>query len=168
MRIPLGACVKRGGGEIEEQKREGWEVGWGVWWIDRKRERRKEKKMIPPPPLLSVPLATLMWNGAIPTSAQVVGCRRRGSVASSWSSSRRIRPNKPSLLAWVIIISLSRDIITFLLTLINKTTPSQKVQQTGRTTTSGDPERRCCRFPGASHQTNSGRPFFFFSHLIVN
>jgi hypothetical protein len=48
MRIPLGACVKRGGGEIEEQKREGWEVGWGVWWIDRKRERRIEKKKDPP------------------------------------------------------------------------------------------------------------------------
>lgn len=66
--------MKRTGGDGGESER-----GGGV---DGSIEEKKKKGKISLPPFI-LPLATPMWNGAIPTSVQVVGCRRRWSVASS-------------------------------------------------------------------------------------
>ena len=78
-------------GSMREKRRGRLKSREGEWGGGRgfdgsiKRKKWKEKRNPPFPSFLSSP-STLMWNGAIPTSAQVVDCRRRGSVASSWSS----------------------------------------------------------------------------------
>jgi hypothetical protein len=156
MRIPLGACVKRGGGDWRAERESGG--GWRGFDGSIKKEKKKkgkEKRNPPFPSFLSSP-STLMWNGAIPTSAQVVDCRRRGSVASSWSSAFSTFAFHPDISTFYFFFQC-------FFFLHNNNDPSAYKAQEEEELPVENPKRRW--FPGASPNKFRSSIFFFFSYI---
>jgi hypothetical protein len=160
MRIPLGACVKRGGGDWRAERESGG--GWRGFDGSIKKEKKKKRKGKKKPsfPLLSI----------LPFDADVERCDSNVGT-SRWLSASRVGRIQLKLRVLYFCISSRHFYFLFLLSMFfflhNNNDPSAYKAQEEEELPVENPKRRW--FPGASpNKFRSSIFFFLFLHLVFN